>query len=104
MIKEKLAAVVVAGVLFGAGIANAAGGAFPGNADEGSTILPPLSTYADRHVVTPGAAVSAFPGNANEGSNILPPLSTRADQYRGAIIEAMMAHMYGNPAFPKAVD
>ena len=104
MIKEKLAAVVVAGVLFGTGIANAAGGAFAGNADEGSTTLPSLSTYADRHVVIPGVAVSAFAGNADEGSTILPSLSTRADEYRGTIIESMMAHMYGNPAFPKAVD
>jgi hypothetical protein len=89
MFKGKLAGLVIAAALLGAGVANAQT-AFPGNADEGSNVLPARSTYADRYremleqpLVT-GTAPSAFPGNADEGSNQLPALSTYADQYRGS--------------------
>lgn len=62
MLKRKLAGVVVAGLLLGAGAVSAAESAFPGNADEGSWQLPALSTYADQHRDTQlGAAEPAFP-------------------------------------------
>lgn len=88
MLKRKLAGLVVAGLLSGAGAVNAAESAIAGNADEGSTVLPSLSTYADQLRGTAGAgaanaAESAIAGNADEGSTVLPSLSTYAARYRG---------------------
>jgi hypothetical protein len=54
MLKRKLAGLAVAGLLLGAGAVNAAGSAIAGNADEGSTVLPSLSTYADQYRGAPG--------------------------------------------------
>lgn len=96
----KFSGLVVAGLLLGTGVAHA----FPGNADEGSTILAPLSTYADQHRATlnTGAVITGVPavaGNANEGSNVLPPRSTRVDQYLGQRIQSMRAGADTSP-FP----
>ncbi|OGA46907.1 MAG: hypothetical protein A3F74_03720 [Betaproteobacteria bacterium RIFCSPLOWO2_12_FULL_62_58] len=92
MLKRKLAGVVVAGLLLGAGAVNAAESAFPGNADEGSTVLPALSTYADQHRGKPDqSAGSPFPAAS---LTRLPALSTYADRYRG------VQHAASESAFP----
>lgn len=97
MFKRKLAGVVVAGLLLGAGAANAVESAFPGNADEGSWQLPPLSTYADQHRGKPEKSTgSPFP--ASGAVSRMPPLSTYADRYRGE----QHAGQYAESAFPSS--
>ena len=54
MLQRKLAGLLVAGLLLGAGAVNAAESVFPSNADEGIAHLAPLSTYADRHAGAAG--------------------------------------------------
>ncbi len=93
MLKRKLAGLVVAGLLLGAGAVNAAEPVFPSNADEGIARLPPLSTYVDELAGTAGrrelgagavnAAESVFPSNADEGIARLLPVSTYTDQHAG---------------------
>jgi hypothetical protein len=65
--KENLLMSVVAGLLLGAGTVNAADSAFPGNADEGSTRLPALSTYADRYRYIQGTEIHAGVRAAGSG-------------------------------------
>jgi hypothetical protein len=73
MLKRKLAGVVAAGLLLGAGAVNA---------DEGSTPLPAQSTYADQYRGKPVQSTgSPFP--VSHGRQVMPPQSTYADRYRG---------------------
>jgi hypothetical protein len=78
MLKRKLAGVVAAGLLLGAGAVNA---------DEGSTPLPAQSTYADQYRGKPVQSTgSPFP--VSHGRQYMPPQSTYADQYRGKLVQS----------------
>lgn len=83
MLKRRLAGIVVAGLLLGAGAANATGFVFPNASDDGGS-LPALSMFADRHRGDPMQSDgSPFPNASDDGGSGLPPPSTYADRYRG---------------------
>lgn len=102
MLKSKLAGVVVAALLTGAGAVNAAESTFPTSAIDGERAVPAQSTYADRHLGAPekARAGSTFPASAIDGERALQPLSTRADQFRGRNLESLQAGTAGTSAFP----
>ena len=77
MLKRKLSGLVVAGLLLGAGAVNAAESAFPGHADEGSTVLPSLSTYADQNRGMPAHRMGSL--FADTGATAAFPVSNAID-------------------------